>query len=113
MADQVAAAPIHITDESFENEVLKSDIPVLVDFWAEWCAPCKMIAPVLEQVAREQAGKLKVAKLDVDAYGMKAMEYGVSGIPTLILFKNGQPQERIVGYVSKDRLMSRLKPHLS
>lgn len=104
--------PVHISDSAFDAEVLKSDIPVLTDFWAEWCGPCKMIAPILEQIAEEYDGQLKIAKIDVDESNQMAMQYGVQSIPTLILFKNGQAVERLVGAMPKERLLSRIQPHL-
>lgn len=91
-----------ITADNFEQEVLKSDVPVLVDFWAEWCVPCKMIAPVLEEVAEEQNGKLKVAKLNVDEQGEIAQKYNIISIPTLMLFKDGEVVNQQVGAGSKD-----------
>ena len=94
----------HVTDDNFEDEVLKSSGPVLVDFWAEWCGPCKMIAPVLEEIAEEYAGKLKVCKLDVEANPDTAPKYNVKGIPTLILFKNGTAEAKKVGALSKSQL---------
>ena len=105
--------PVPVTDDDFDKTVLGSQSPVLVDFWAAWCGPCKMIAPVLEEIAREQDGALAIGKLDVDTSPNVAMRYGVQSIPTLILFKNGEEAERIVGYMPKDRLMARLQPHLS
>jgi thioredoxin 1 len=95
---------VHVSDDSFESEVLKSGTPVLVDFWAEWCGPCKAIAPVLEQVAAEYHGKLQVAKVDVDSNQATAMRYGVRSIPTLMLFKNGVVEAQQVGLLSKDNL---------
>jgi thioredoxin 1 len=106
------AKPFNVTDSTFEDAVLKAKTPVAVDFWAVWCGPCKMIAPVLEQIAAEYDGKLQVAKLDVDYNGQTAMQYGVMSIPTLMLFKNGEPVERIVGYMPKDRLLDKLRPYL-
>jgi thioredoxin 1 len=103
---------IAVTDDTFENVVLKSDLPTIVDFWAVWCGPCKMIAPVVDEIAAEYAGKLQVTKLDVDSNALTAMQYGVTGIPTLILFKNGQPVERVVGFVPKAKLVSKLTPYL-
>jgi len=102
-----------VTDNSFQTDVLQSSEPVLVDFWATWCQPCRMVAPVVEEIATENTGKLKVFKLDVDENQNTAMQYGVSSIPTLILFKDGQPVERVVGFSPKERLMSKLTPHLS
>ncbi|WP_115618593.1 thioredoxin TrxA, partial [Chromobacterium vaccinii] len=81
---------LHVTDDSFENDVLKSDSPVLVDYWAEWCGPCKMIAPILDEVAKEYEGKLKIAKLNIDQNEQTPPKFGIRGIPTLMLFKDGQ-----------------------
>ena len=106
------ANPITITDASFQKDVLEASTPVLVDFWATWCGPCKMIAPVLEEIANEQSGKLTIAKLDVDQNAASAQKYSVMSIPTLILFKNGQPAERLVGYMSKEQLMAKIQPTL-
>jgi len=94
----------HVTDDSFEEDVLKASGPVLVDFWATWCGPCKMIAPVLEDLAEEYAGKLKICKLDVDANPITAPKYNVKGIPTLIIFKNGNAEAKKVGAMSKSQL---------
>jgi thioredoxin 1 len=105
--------PIVVTDSSFESDVEKSSGVVLVDFWATWCGPCKMIAPLVEQIAQENDGKITVGKLDVDVNGQTAMKYGVMSIPTLILFKDGQPVERLVGYMPKDRLLAKIKPHIN
>ena len=102
-----------VTDGTFQQDVLQSSEPVLVDFWASWCQPCRMVAPVVEEIASENSGKLKVLKLDVDENQNTASQYGVSSIPTLILFKEGQPVERVVGFSPKDRLMSKITPHLS
>ena len=106
------AKPIAVTDNTFEDVVLKADVPTVVDFWAVWCGPCKMIAPVLEEIAGEYDGKLQVTKLDVDHNNQSAMNYGVMSIPTLILFKDGEPVERIIGFMPKKKLLSRLTPHL-
>ena len=94
----------HVTDSSFEQEVLKAQGPVLVDFWAEWCGPCKMIGPVLEEIAGDYAGKLKIAKLNIDENPQTPPKYGIRGIPTLMLFKNGQVEATKVGAVSKSQL---------
>ncbi len=101
------------TDQNFELEVLNSTVPVLVDFWAEWCGPCKMIAPALEEIAGEYAGKLKVAKVDVDANPMLAGKYGIRSIPSLYLFKGGQVVETIVGALPKPMILSKIQGHLS
>ena len=105
-------APAAVTDATFADEVLASDTPVLVDFWAVWCSPCRMIAPILEQVAEEQDGRLKIVKLDVDANHRIPHQYGVQGIPTLLVFKSGEPVDRIVGFLPKPSLMARLQKHL-
>lgn len=94
----------HVTDSSFDADVLKSGTPVLVDFWAEWCGPCKMIAPVLEEVAVSHAGKVKIAKVDVDDNREIAAKYGIRGIPTLMIFKNGELAAQKVGALSKAQL---------
>jgi thioredoxin 1 len=104
---------VAVTEQNFSQEVLKSPIPVLVDFWAAWCAPCRAIAPMVEQIAIEYAGKLKVVKLDVDSNNDIAGQYSVLNIPTLILFKGGNPVERVVGVRPKPELISRIQPHLS
>lgn len=100
------------TQGNFETEVLGSMQPVLVDFWAEWCGPCKMIAPIVDELAMELGDKLRVAKLDADAHQEVLMRYGIMGIPTLILFKGGEPVVRITGFQPKDRLLKQIMPHL-
>ncbi|MCL1143716.1 thioredoxin TrxA [Shewanella gaetbuli] len=100
MSDKI----VYLSDDSFENDVLKSDIPVLVDFWAEWCGPCKMIAPILDDVAQEYAGKVTVAKLNVDQNNISPAKYGVRGIPTLLMFKAGELVATKVGALSKTQL---------
>jgi thioredoxin 1 len=101
-----------LNDANFKQEVLESGIPVLVDFWADWCYPCKMVAPIVEEIAREYQGKLKVGKLNVDEGRQTAMNYSIMSIPTLGIFKNGQMQEQIIGVVPKYVLEKKIKPHL-
>ena len=95
---------VHVTDASFESDVLGAELPVLVDFWAEWCGPCKMIAPVLAEIATEYEGKIKVCKMDVDANTETAPKFGIRGIPTLMIFKNGNAEATKVGALSKAQL---------
>jgi thioredoxin 1 len=104
--------PVYVSDDTFQAEVLQADLPVLVDLWAEWCGPCRMIAPIVEELAKDYDGKLKVAKLDVDSDPGTAVKYGVQSIPTLLLFKNGQVLARVVGAMPKNRLLEQLLPHL-
>ena len=104
--------PLEVTDVTFEAEVLKANMPVLVDFWAAWCGPCKMIAPVVEELAKDYAGKHKVCKLNVDENNQTTALFGVMSIPTLILFKDGKPVERLIGYMPKAKLVEKLSPHL-
>lgn len=99
-------------DAQFDKDVLKSDTPVLVDFWAEWCGPCKALAPKLEEIATELAGKVKIIKVNVDENQQAPASYGVRGIPTMILFKNGQQIEQIVGNHPKDKILAVLKQHV-
>ena len=106
------AIPVAVTDDTFEQTVLNAELPTVVDFWALWCGPCKMIAPVLDEIAEEYDSQLRVVKLDVDSNGQTAMQYGVMSIPTLIVFKDGKPAERIVGFMPKAKLLSKITPHL-
>ena len=101
--------PAHVTDASFDNEVLGASEPVVVDFWAEWCGPCRMISPALEEIATEMEGKVKIAKLNVDENPDITIRYGVRSIPTLIMFKNGEPTSMQVGAVPKGRLTEWIK----
>lgn len=103
----------HVTDDTFETEVLQSQVPVLVDYWAEWCGPCKTIAPVLEEVAQEYDGKLKVAKLNIDENQGTPPKYGIRGIPTLMLFKNGQLVSTMVGFRPKPELKKQIDAALN
>jgi thioredoxin 1 len=101
-----------VTDANFQDEVLNSETPVLVDFWAEWCGPCRMVAPVVDELAKKYDGKLRVGKLDVDANGGVTEQFGVQGIPTLILFKGGKPVQQVVGYRGPAQLEAALVPYL-
>ena len=103
---------VHLSDDSFETEVLKSSQPVLVDYWAEWCGPCKMIAPALDQIASEYSGKVKVAKLNIDDNPNTPPRYGIRGIPTLMLFKDGEVEATKVGAVSKSQLTAFIDSNL-
>ena len=107
------AKPVAIQDSTFEQEVKESDTPVLVDFWAEWCGPCKMIGPALEELAGEFAGKLTVAKVDIDNNPMSPSQFAVRGIPTLIMFKDGKEVDRVVGYQPKNKLWDKVSKHLA
>ena len=110
--EKTLSTPVAVADETFEAEVIQAELPVLTDFWANWCGPCHMIAPVLEEIAVEYAGQLKVAKLDVDSNPRMATQFGVMSLPTLILFKNGQQVERLIGAMPKTKLLAKITPHL-
>ena len=99
---------VTLTDDNFEDEVLESDQPVLVDFWAEWCGPCKMLEPVVEELADEYDGQAKIGKLDVDANQQVAMDYNIRSIPSLLFFKGGEVEEQVVGVASKKKLADKL-----
>ena len=105
-------AVLHLDAKNFEQEVLKSDLPVLVDFWAEWCGPCRAIAPIVEELSAELQGKMKVGKVNVDEAQDLAGEYDVMSIPTILIFKNGESVEQIVGAMPKAQLLAKIKPHL-
>lgn len=108
MSDQI----MYVSDATFDNDVLKADGPVLVDFWADWCGPCKMIAPILDDVSKDYAGRLKVAKLNIDENPATPPKYGIRGIPTLMLFKNGNVEATKVGAVSKSQLTAFIDSNL-
>src|SRR5204862_1196775 len=103
---------VEVTDANFDQDVLKADQPVLVDFWATWCGPCRAIAPIVDELAKEYQGKIKVGKMDVDRNNATPMRYGVRGIPTLLVFKGGQVKEQIVGYVPKETIQKALDKHI-
>lgn len=106
------ASPLEVTDATFQDEILNSEKPALVDFWADWCGPCRMVAPSVKAIAEEYGDSLKVAKVDVDDNPAVPGRYGVVGIPTLMLFKGGEVVERIVGALPKDRILAQILPHL-
>lgn len=103
---------LNVTDANFEDEVIASDLPVLVDFWAVWCGPCRMVSPFVEQIAEEYKDRLKVAKLNVDENQSVPAKYGIMSIPTLLLFKGGEPKETIVGALPKDKIVAAISKHL-
>jgi len=108
VSDQI----VYTSDNSFDNDVLKSEVPVLLDFWAEWCGPCKMIAPILEEVSHDYAGRVRVAKINIDENPQTPPKFGIRGIPTLMLFKNGSVEAQKVGALSKKQLIEFLDQHL-
>jgi thioredoxin 1 len=108
----MGAKTIEITDSNFESEVIKSNTPVLIDFWAAWCAPCRALAPTVDAIAEEYQGRVKVGKLDVDANGSTAARYSIRGIPTLLVIKDGQVKEQIVGAVDKGVIAKALDKHI-
>ena len=103
---------VNVNDRNFKEEVLKSNISVLVDFWAEWCAPCQMVAPIVEAIAKKYKGKLKVCKVNVDEAPNTSSEYGIMGIPTLAIFKNGKVVDKVVGVVPESELASKVDSHI-
>ena len=107
----MGANTLEVTESNFKSEVLESAKPVLVDFWAEWCAPCKMIAPIVEEIATHHGDKIKVGKLDADAHPGVLQDYQIMGIPTLILFKGGEPVVRIIGYKPKEQIIGQLQSY--
>ena len=106
------AKPLEISDATYQDEVLASDKPVLVDFWAPWCGPCRLVGPVLEEIAGEESSRLKIVKVNVDENQKYAGQLGIFNIPTMILYKDGQPVDKIVGALPKQQLLDRLTPHL-
>jgi thioredoxin 2 len=110
--DFAEGMPIQVTDTNFEMEVLKSSLPVLLDCWAPWCGPCRMVSPIVDEIAKEMAGALKVGKLNVDENPIIASKFQIMSIPTLMVFKNGQVVDQIVGALPKAQILQRLKPHI-
>ena len=109
----IMSAAIEITDATFEADVLRSPTLTILDLWAEWCVPCKRLAPILDQIATEYVGKIKVVKLDVDANSVTPGKFGVSSIPTLLVFKGGKLVETLVGFMPKDKLLAKVLPHVN
>lgn len=106
------AQPLHLSDDAFDEEVLQSDVPVLIDFWAAWCGPCRMVAPIIDELAGEYQGKAKICKLDVDNNQKTAMNYGIRSIPTILIFNGGEVVDSIVGAVPKQQIIDRLDSHI-
>jgi thioredoxin 1 len=109
----MAGSVTEVTDTNFQAEVIESETPVLVDFWAPWCGPCRMVAPVVEEIAQERAGELKVVKMNTDENQQTALQFNIMSIPTLILFRNGQPAKTVIGAYPKKRLEAELEPALA
>jgi thioredoxin 1 len=106
------AKPVEINDSTYQNEVIEADKPVLVDFWAPWCGPCRMVGPILEEIAAEEASRIKIVKVNVDENQQYASKLGVFNIPTMVLYKDGEPVDKIVGAMPKTALLNRLNPYL-